>query len=155
MKAWFANLEPRERLIFVIGSVAALLIIGWSFVLKPLREATADLRDAVATKQDLLVGLGRVEGLSGVDPAPAADQAELSIVVLVDRTARDRGLTLPRQRPDGQDGVNVTIQNTSADALFGWLISLDATHSVSVESASISGAREQGLVNGQLSLRRR
>jgi type II secretory pathway component PulM len=155
MKAWFANLEPRERLIFVIGSVAALLIIGWSFVLKPLREATADLRDAVATKQELLVGLGRVEGLSGVDPVPAADQAELSIVVLVDRTARDRGLTLPRQRPDGQDGVNVTIQNTSADALFGWLISLDATHSVSVESGSISGAREQGLVNGQLSLRRR
>jgi type II secretory pathway component PulM len=154
MKAWFANLEPRERLIFVIGSIAALLIIAWSFVLKPLREATADLRDAVSTKQELLVGLGRVEGLAAAGPAPADDRAELSIVVLVDRTARERGLTLPRQRPEGQDGINVTIQNTSGDALVDWLVALEGTHSVSVESASISLAREQGFVNGQLSLRR-
>jgi type II secretory pathway component PulM len=156
MKAWFANLEPRERLIFMIGSIAALLIIAWAFVLKPLRAGTAELREAVATKQELLVGLGRVEGLQGqgVESAPA-DQAELSLVVLVDRTAQERGLTLPRKRQEGQDALNVTIQNTSADALFGWLISLEATHSVSVESGSISGARELGLVNGQLTLRRR
>jgi general secretion pathway protein M len=154
MKAWFANLEPRERLIFVAGTIAALLIIAWSFVLSPLREGTVELRGAVESKQQLLVGLGRVEGLLSAGPTTAGDQAELSLVVLVDRTAKERGLSLPRNRPDGQDGINVTIQNASFDALVGWLIALETTHSVTVESATISGAREQGLVNGQLSLRR-
>jgi hypothetical protein len=35
-----------------------------------------------------------------------------------------------------------------------WLITLETVHSVRVESASIAGAREQGLVNGQVFLRR-
>jgi general secretion pathway protein M len=156
MKDWFASREPRERAILIAGGAVAVLIILWSFVIRPLHTGTVALRQAVATKQRLLVDLGRVAG-SGVSGAakPAKGRGnDQTLSVLVDSTAREHGLSLPRIRPEGTDGVNITFQNASFDALLGWLISLDSEHSVAVESASFSSAREQGLVNGQLLLRR-
>jgi type II secretory pathway component PulM len=76
------------------------------------------------------------------------------LVVLVDSTAQTFGLSLPRSRPDGADGINVAFQGVSFDALLSWLIALETTHGVAVESASFSSSRERGLVNGQLFLRR-
>lgn len=154
MKDWFASLEPRERMIFVAGSVAAVLIVAWMFLVKPLRDQAGVLRASVAANQELLIGLGRVEGIQQSGARPGTEGAQLSLVVLIDRTAQERGLSLPRSRPEGADGINVTVQNASFDTLMEWLIFLDAAHSVTVEAASIAGAREQGLVNGTLSLRR-
>ena len=74
--------------------------------------------------------------------------------MLVTSTAQPFGLALDRTRPDGADGINVTFQGVSFDSLVNWLVTLDATHRVTVESASFSSAREPGLVNGQLFLRR-
>lgn len=155
MKDWFVSREPRERAILIAGGAIAVLIVLWSFVLRPLHTGTVALRQAVATKQRLLVDLGRVAG-SGTAPARPANGrgSDQTLSVLVDSTAREHGLSLPRIRPEGTDGVNITFQNASFDALLGWLISLDGEHSVAVESASFSSAREQGLVNGQLLLRR-
>ena len=45
-------------------------------------------------------------------------------------------------------------QTVSFDALLSWLITLETTYGVAVESASFSRSRERGLVNGKLSLRR-
>ncbi len=156
MKEWFAAREPRERAILLAGGAVAALILLWSFVLRPLHTGTVALREAVASKQRLLVDLGRVEGsqLSGAGKPANGRGGGQTLSVLVDSTAREHGLSLPRIRPEGPDGVNITFQNASFDALLGWLISLDGEHSVAVESASFSSAREQGLVNGQLLLRR-
>jgi general secretion pathway protein M len=154
MKAWFYALQPRERWIVVGGGVLVVVLVLWLGVLRPLYNETADLRDAVATKQRLLLNLGRVEGskLDGATTAP--QEAAPTLYVLVSNTAQQHGLTLPRTRPDGTDGINVTFQNASFDALLGWLVSLETEHAVAVESASFSTARQPGLVNGQLFLRR-
>jgi general secretion pathway protein M len=153
MKEWLANLQPRERLIVVGGGIAAAIIALWLLVLSPLQSDAANLRGVVASKQRLLVDLGRVEGLqaagSSSDGAP-----QQTLVVLISNTAKEHGLALPRQRADGPDGINVTLQSVSFDALVDWLVALETTHSVHVESANISSAREQGLVNGQVFLRR-
>lgn len=153
MKSWFLSLEQRERLILIGGGIVALVIVLWWFVLQPLRVASADLREAVTDKQGLLLDLRRAEALpqDAAGPASAGGQ---SLVVLVDTTAQSFGLALPRTRPDGANGINVAFQGVSFDALLAWLIELDATHGVRVESASFSSARERGLVNGQLFLRR-
>lgn len=155
MKEWFANLQPRERVIVAVGGVLAALIVLWIAVLNPLRTQSAALRTSVAEKRQLLVDLGRVEGAQSGGARPAASNgAQQTLVVLVNSTAQQHGLNVPRTRPDGTDGINVTLQNASFDSLVTWLISLETSHSVTVESASISGSREQGLVNGTLFLRR-
>jgi type II secretory pathway component PulM len=77
-----------------------------------------------------------------------------TLVIIVNSTAESHGLALPRTRPNGPNGIDVTFQGASFDALIAWLIVLQTNYAVEVESASFSSAREQGLVNGQLSLHR-
>jgi general secretion pathway protein M len=154
MKAWFYGLQPRERWIVGGGAVLAVLLALWIGVLRPLHNETVDLRDAVAAKQRLLLNLGRVEGSKLGGPTAARPEGAPTLYVLVSNTAQQHGLTLPRTRPDGNDGINVSFQNASFDALLGWLVSLETEHAVAVESASFSTARQPGLVNGQLFLRR-
>jgi type II secretory pathway component PulM len=154
MREWFASLQERERLIFIAGAAAATLIVVWAFGLRPLRAELVELRETVADKQRLVIDIGRVQALASSGETPSAQPGEQSLVVLVDNTAQTFGLSSPRTRPDGADGVNVAFQGVPFDALLSWLIALETTYGVAVESASFSSARERGLVNGQLFLRR-
>lgn len=154
MKAWFYNLQPRERWIVGAGAVLAVVLLLWVGLIRPLHRETVDLRDTVAAKQRLLLNLGRVEGSKLGGAQTARPEGAPTLYVLVSSTAQQHGLTLPRTRPDGTDGINVTFQNASFDALLSWLVSLETEHAVAVESASFSTARQPGLVNGQLFLRR-
>jgi len=136
MKAWFYGLQPRERWILAFGALAFTVIVLWGFILRPL--------NAVA----------RIEGElpSSVDGNRLG--ADQTLAVSVERTATSHGLNPPLTRANGGSGVDVTIQSASFDALMAWLAALHGTYGVDVETASFTTAREPGLVNGQLLLRR-
>jgi len=151
MKAWFQNLQPRERLIVLGGVAAALLIAVWFGVMR-LHAQTEVLRDAVAAKQRMLVEIGRVGTRPVAQQNPGAPQATL--VVVIDGSAREHGITLSTRRPDGPDGVQVAFSNVPFDMLLEWLVALEKQSSVGVEAASFTTAKQKGIVNGQLTLRR-
>jgi general secretion pathway protein M len=77
-----------------------------------------------------------------------------SLVVLVDRTAREAGLgaALRDQSPDGNNGLRLQIEGAPFDTLVTWLANLQQQHGVSIESATI-GAAAPGFVNAMLSLK--
>lgn len=156
MKDWFAGLAPRERYVLVGGAAAALLIITWAFVWRPLTVGADELRATLSVQQELLVNLHRARGLAGASSESVSADDLQSLVVLVDRTHREHGLegALSRNQPDGPDGTRVTLQNAGFDALMGWLATLESQYQVIVESASINGSREPGLVSATLVLRR-
>ena len=151
MNAWFDNLQPRERLILLGGVVGVLLIAVWFGVMR-LHAQTEVLREAVAAKQRMLVDLSRV----GTRPAAAvnAQGNNQTLVVVIDGSAREHGITLSTRRPDGPDGVQVAFSNVPFDMLLEWLVALEKQSSVAVESASFTTAKQKGIVNGQLTLRR-
>jgi len=152
MKAWFDSLQPRERLIFLGGVAGVLLITVWFGVMK-LHTQTEVLRDSVAAKQRMLVDLMRV----GTRPAvPSSNQGsnQQTLVVVIDGSAREHGITLSTRRPDGPDGVQVAFSNVPFDMLLEWLVALEKQSSVAVEAASFTTAKQKGIVNGQLTLRR-
>jgi len=154
MRAWFDALQPRERWLLLAGVIVALAIVLWVGVLRPLRTQSVTLKAAVESKQRLLLDLGRLERGPGglrLSPQKGSDQ---TLVVVVDSTAQAHGLRIARSRPNGPSGVDVTLQAVPFDVLVAWLMTLHATYAVDVDSASLSTAREQGLVNGQVSLRR-
>lgn len=158
MRAWFDSLAPRERLILSVGAAAAAVIVLWGFIWVPLSRGAAELGDSVAEKRALLVDLQRAEGLPGGSvPSQAARDSSQSLVVLVDRTAQPMGLAgaFTRTRPDGTDAISVSFQNAPFDNLLAWLVSLEQSYAITVESASFNGSRERGLVSGQIFLRRR
>ncbi len=153
MRAWFDGLQPRERWIVIAGVVVVIGVALWAGVLRPLRVQSSTLQAAVESKQRLLVDLGRV-GASG-PPRPTGTQApDQTLFVVVDSTAQAHGLRIARSRPSGPSGVEVTLQAVPFDVLVAWLMTLHGTYAVDVESAQLSTARQQGLVNGQVSLHR-
>ena len=154
MKAWFENLQPRERRILVVGGVIAFAIVLWAGVLRPLRVQSATLKASVESKQRLLADRGRIEGTAAARPPSDVQGTEQTLVVVIDSTAQAQGLRLARSRPSGPNGVEVAFQGIPFDTLVAWLMTLHGNYAVDVESASLSTARQQGLVNGQLGLRR-
>lgn len=155
MKNWFYGLKPRERLTIGVGAVVAVVIIGWGFVWKPLADGSMELRDSVAEKRQLLSDLKRAERLGPGSGEPGRPNASQSLVVLVDSTSRSLGLPpFSRTRPDGPDGISVSFQDTPFDGILNWLIMLDQDYGVAVDSAQFNGARERGMVTGQVFLSR-
>ncbi len=153
MRAWFDNLQPRERWILIAGIVVTIGVVLWAGVLRPLRAQSASLQAAVESKQRLLLDLGRL-GASAPARPPGTQSPDQTLVVVVDSTAQAHGLRITRSRPNGPSGVEVTLQAVPFDVLVAWLMTLHGTYAVDVESAQLSTARQQGLVNGQVSLHR-
>ena len=153
LKTWYFGLQPRERWIVSVGAVAAVIIVLW-WSLTKLGAEMQTLRTSVDTKQRLLIDLARIETTqpAGVSRNPAANNKPL--FQLVSDTAPSFGLVEPRTRLNGPNGVDVTVQNASSDALMAWLVALHTMYGVDVETVSISNARDPGLVNGNLLLRR-
>ncbi|MEE8093419.1 MAG: type II secretion system protein GspM [Gammaproteobacteria bacterium] len=154
MREWFDGLEQRDRIVLAAGAVAVVLIVAWVFIWTPLRSGAAELDDTVAEKHEMLATLQRAQALGG--PAPSAAAATQSLVLIVDQTHRAHGLTgtLSRNQPDGTDGIRVTFQAASFDSLVTWLVALQRSYGVAVESANFDGTREAGLVGATLVLRR-
>jgi general secretion pathway protein M len=138
------------------GAVLAAIIIGWTLIWMPLGNGAATLRESVSDKQRLLANLRRAEALAPSGAAPVAAAGTQSLVVLVDRTHREHGLggKLSRNQPDGSDGIRVTFEQASFDALVAWLGTLQSDHGVRVENASFNAGREPGVVSATLVLRR-
>ena len=157
MRAWFENLNPRERLIVGVGGTLAVLLVAWAFLWSPLAARSSELESAVADKRLLLIDLQRATALSANAQltAPVGASAE-SLVVLVANTAESVGLadSFSQTRPDGADSINVNFRDAPFDILVGWLVLLDSTYGIGVESATFNGTSESGVVSGQLFLTR-
>jgi len=159
MKAWYESLQYRERIILSVGVVLVVLVVAWFFIWTPLRSGAAELDDAVTEKHGMLATLQRAGTLNGSVPTGAAGAtvpATQSLVLLIDQTHREHGLTgtLSRNQPDGDDGIRVTFQAASFDSLVSWLVALQRSYGVAVESANFDGTRQAGLVSATLVLRR-
>jgi type II secretory pathway component PulM len=134
--------------------VAFVVIVLWGFILRPLNAETARLETAVTAKQRLLIDVARIEDEQPSSSVRNRQGNDQTLQVIIDNTARSHGLNPTRTRANGPSGADVSFQGASADALNAWLVVLHNTYGVDVETASFVNAREPGLVNGQLLLRR-
>jgi type II secretory pathway component PulM len=153
LKAWYFGLQQRERWIVSIGLAAGVVIIMW-WSMRSLGAQMETLRTAVDTKQRLLIDVARIEATRGSEVVSNRRANDKPLYLLVSDTAPSFGLEQPRARMNGPSGVDVTVQNASFDALMAWLVALHDMYGVDVETVSITNAREPGLVNGNLLLRR-
>jgi general secretion pathway protein M len=150
---YLQRLEPRERRMVVFGAVAAVLLLIIAVVL-PLQRSVSAVQQRVERKRDDLQWLRsmapQLAGLQGSAP-PALRE---SLVVVVDRTAREAGLakSLVGSQPSGDGGLNVRLDQTPFDTLIGWLAQLREHYGVRVDSATIDAAKGPGNVTATLVL---
>jgi general secretion pathway protein M len=159
LREWFYGLKPRERWMVAGAGVLVVLSVAYLFVLAPFYAAVDAQAERVAKKQADVAWMRSVAGdviaLSRDAPMAAVPTGE-SLVVVVDRTARECGLgsSLTGQTPNGTTGIRVRLERAEFDKLVLCLANLQQGHAVSIESATIDRTSEPGFVNASLVLNR-
>jgi general secretion pathway protein M len=136
-------------------AVVVLLIVG---VILPLDTSVARTHARVEKKQADLVWMRQVgPELSSAGPGVAQPTSQESLLVIVDRAAREAGLgnSLTNSEPSGNGGLRVRLDKAPFGLIVGWLARLSDQHGIAVESATMDSAGEPGVVNAGLVLRTR
>jgi general secretion pathway protein M len=156
-RAWLAGLSQRERtLVLAAGAVAAVAVLYLVLVL-PLttmasrREASVERKAAdLAWMRQVAPAVTAAAHSGGATDVPTGE----SLVVLVDRTAREAGLggALRDQSPNGQNGLRLRLESAAFDTLVEWLGRLQQRHGVRIEAANFDATGNPGLVNASVTL---
>lgn len=159
LKDWFYSLQPRERTLVLCGGAALVLFAIYFFALAPFYSAVNSRAERVAKKQGDIAWMRSVGGeilALGASATPANVPTNESLVVLIDRSARECGLgsSLTGQTPNGENGIRVRLEQAEFDKLVVCLGSLQQSHSVNIESANIDRTGKPGFVNASLVLTR-
>ena len=155
MQEWYANLNERERRLVLIGGAVGL-VLAILAILLPLNRNITQARQRVEHKQaDLAFIQQATPQLLAAGPSAGTVASAESLVVLVDRSARESGLgkSLTSSQPTGDKGLRVRFDRAPFDALVAWLGRLSQQNGVRVDSAEIEYAGEAGLVNAGLVLK--
>jgi general secretion pathway protein M len=157
VRDWYSGLTRRERnLVTVAGALAAVLLLYVGLVL-PLQTLNGKGRQRLEQKTADLAWMRSVapQVQAASARAPRAGASNESLVVLVDRTAREAGLgsALRGQSPDGDQGQRLRFEGVSFDALVGWLTALEQQHGVRIEAANVDQGAATGLVNASVTVR--
>ena len=159
LKDWFYSLQPRERTLVLCGGAALVLFAIYFLALAPFYSAVNSRAERVAKKQGDIAWMRSVGGeilALGASATPANVPTNESLVVLIDRSARECGLgsSLTGQTPNGENGIRVRLEQAEFDKLVVCLGGLQQSHSVTIESANIDRTAKPGFVNASLVLTR-
>lgn len=150
---WLANLSVRERnLVYAAGALAGIALLYLVLVL-PFTSTSSKMTARVQQKSADLAWM-RAQAPQAMAAAGMAQSGSgESLVVVVDRTAREAGLgaALRDQSPSGNAGLRLRMEAAPFDTLVTWLVSLQQQHGVGIEAATFDAAGP-GLVNATLSL---
>lgn len=157
LKLRFGRLAPRERLLVSIGAVFVAAALVYALLLEPLSSAHDAAEQRVGKNRALLSDLEQVASRHGPisgGAAPGAQAGDQSLVVLVDRSTRekDMGTYLKRNQPDGTNGVRLRLENVPFDLLVEWLAETEARYGLTATSASFDPSGEPGRVHSNLVL---
>jgi len=155
MKFSLETLNERERRMLIFGAVAvaALLIFG---VLLPLDSSVNKAQERVGKKQADLAWMQAVgPELASAGPTVARPSSSESLLVVVDRAAREAGLgsSLTSSEPQGPGVLRIRLEKAPFDIMVGWLARLADQNGISVDTANVDSACAPGVVTASLVLR--
>ena len=116
MKDWFANLEPRERLLLTGGGVVLLVLLLYLMIWEPVVGNYQALEDGVAEQKKTLLWMkqaaAEVKVLQRSGSGTARGLGGRSLLAVVDQSARSGGLgpSIKRIEPEGSKGVKVWLE---------------------------------------------
>jgi len=158
MKAWFDNLDPRERMMVAAGATLLVLFLIYILVLSPIHSGYDSLRNTVDEQRTTALWmqksaqtLTRLKRSSG---RAAQGLGGRSLLSVADSTARAGGLgpALKRVEPEGSDSVRVWLDGAPFDVVVKWLGTLSTIHGVNAETVTMERSGTAGRVNARLTL---
>ena len=150
VRTWFSGLQQRERRVLTVGAIAVAVLILMFGLLLPLQGAVSGLKtDTTRSSARTWRGCRCIKRKISSTALPA-DRGEAPVVV-VDRTARETGLTdaLRGTAPNG-NGVRVQLEAAAFDTMVPWLVNLDENYGLAIESITLDRTARPGLVNASI-----
>jgi general secretion pathway protein M len=155
LRQWLDGLAPRERnLVYAAAVLLGIAVIYFAIVL-PVTAGAKQRAARIEQKAGDLAWMRQVApqvmAATAVGSGMASNE---SLVVLVDRTAREAGIgsTIRDQSPAGETGLQLRLEAASFDVLVAWLASLQQQHGVRVDAAMLGATNAPGLVNASITL---
>ncbi|MES9992763.1 MAG: type II secretion system protein GspM [Candidatus Thiodiazotropha sp.] len=159
MKEWWQTKTPQEHMAMIVGAVAILLLLIYLLMWRPFHQALEKKALLVESQQITLNwmqdNLELVKSLSRQQQGRGASSNE-ALLTLVDRTAKQIQLRqqIQRIKPQGDNGVQLWIEEAPFDTIMKWLGQLTQTHAIEIDTLTIDRQEKQGLVNARLVLQR-
>lgn len=156
MKAWWAGLAPRERVIVLAGGIALLVMLLWIMVWEPIAERRATLRSEVSSLASDLMWMEQVADqvrrrASQQRTQAASGGAGGSILTLVEVSATASGIrsSIERVQPEGK-GARLWFDRVGFDALMTWLGELETRHGLQISQLAVDVGSDAGVVSARL-----
>jgi general secretion pathway protein M len=159
MKEWWQSKTSQEHMAMIIGAAAILVLLVYLLMWRPFMQALDNKALLVESQQitlkwmqenlDLVKSLRRQQR----GKAPSSNEA---LLTLVDRTAKKIQLRqqIQRIKPQGDNAVQLWIEQAPFDTIILWLGQLIHTHAIGIDSLNIDKQDKPGLVNARLVLLR-
>ena len=154
-KQYWDSLAVREQHLLMWGGAVALVLLLLAVQL-PLQAKLHTLQARIASHHADAAWLqANATQLSALSPASPASSSSDSLLVRVDRSARDAGLgaALVGSQPAGDGALRVQLQAVRFNALISWLAAVAEQQGIRVDTATVDAAAEAGMVNATLVLR--
>jgi general secretion pathway protein M len=159
MKEWWQSKTPQEHMAMIIGAVAILLLLVYLLMWRPFVQSLDKKALRVESQQVTLKwmqdNLDLVKSLRSQQRGKGASSNE-ALLTLVDRTAKKIQLRqqIQRIKPQGDNAVQLWIEQAPFDTIIKWLGQLTHTHAIEIDSLTIDKQDKPGLVNARLVLQR-
>lgn len=156
MKAWFAELQPRERMLVIGGVIAAALLLFYAAVWDPLVSGASAKAEAVEEQQKVLAWMQQsaadVKRLRPAATAPAQIPAGQSLLGVIDQTSKGANLggAVKRVKPEGENKVSVWMEEASFDDMIRWVESLHRVYGVQVDTITVDRKSTPGKVDARI-----
>ncbi|MGH8262201.1 MAG: type II secretion system protein GspM [Steroidobacteraceae bacterium] len=152
---WYSSLAERERRLVLWGGGAAIMLVLGLGILWPLHSAVKAAERQVNQQTTDLAWM-RAHALEVRAAGAGRAGANDSLVVIIDRTARELGLgeTIKSTTPTTANGMRVELAAVPFDLVAGWLARLQEQFGVTVVTATVESSGGPGLVNASLELTR-
>lgn len=156
MNAWFAELQPRERMMIIAGAIALGLLIFYAAVWDPLTSGASNKAVAVEEQQKLLQWMQKsAEDIKRLRPAGGAVgllPSGQSLLGVIDQTSKSANLggAVKRVKPEGDNKVSVWLEEAGFDDTMQWLESLHRTYGVEVDNIVIDRKNTPGKVDARI-----
>lgn len=161
MKDWYDNLEAREQVFVLGGSVFVLIALVYFVLWAPLDKNHKQVAANVANWEYSLAELRPLRSMvaAGDTATPrVSGGSQQAPIIIVDQTLRSRGLEQYRRRsqPTANNGIRVEFENVAFDELVIWLGDLGSQYDLHVQAGSMSVQTQAGpgRINASLTLER-
>lgn len=146
-------LSDREQRLVLFGGLAAVILLLLAVVL-PIERGVSKSAANVTRKQSDLGWVQQMAPALAAAPRATPGNAE-SLIVLIDRSARDAGLgqSLTGSQPSGNGAMRTQFEKAEFSRLIQWIAMLSQQYGVQAESAQFDAGGAPGVVNAVVVLR--